>query len=743
MSSERGLYVLMMSVHGLVRSTNLELGRDADTGGQVSYVVELARALAADPAVDRVDLLTRQIFASNIDPIYAQPIEKIAPKANLVRIPCGPRRYLYKERLWPYLDAFVDGALRHIRDVGRVPDVVHGHYADAGYVGAELVGILGLPLVFTGHSLGRVKQDRLIQSGMSEEAVELRYNITRRIEAEELAINSAALVVTSTHQEAHEQYAGYDRYIPERMTVIPPGVDLSRFSPPGPEDAPAPIAAEIDRFLSEPKKPLILAMARPDERKNLEGLLKAYARNEELKKAANLAIVAGNREDMSRMDRASRAVLSRLLYLIDLHDLYGRVAYPKQHDHDDVPDLYRLAALRRGVFVNPAFTEPFGLTLIEAAASGLPVVATEDGGPKNIVGACRNGILVDPLNPEEISAALLRVVRSGDQWEIWSKSGVRGAVENFTWASHTRKYLDKVREVIADCRSRKKILIPQRSRLPMIDRLVVTNVDDVLDFDDAGRHEFLRLLDESPTGIGFCISTGRCRDDALWRLGELGVPTPDILISRAGTEIYVGPNMVLDRTWERKIDFRWHPEEVRDVLDGAPGLCLQENAEQGQFKISYDIDRHKALGVHTIVRMLRRASLSVRVLQSFGVFLDVIPIRASPGLAIRHLGIKLGVAPDKMLVVGLCGADARTLRGNTLGIVPANHTRELERLRGHPQIYFAENAGAAGLVEGIDRHAFFGKVQNPQLEAGQASGAVSEFEDPSPAEGAAADGLGI
>ena len=63
--------------------------------------------------------------------------------------------------------------------------------------------------------------------------------------------------------------------------------------------------------------------------------------------------------------------MTDLLMAIDRHDLYGSVAVPKHHRNEDVPELYRLAVRRRGVFVNPALTEPFGLTLIEAAASGL------------------------------------------------------------------------------------------------------------------------------------------------------------------------------------------------------------------------------------------------------------------------------------------------------------------------------------------------------------------------------------
>ena len=145
-----GLYIALISVHGLMRGHNLELGRDADTGGQIKYVLELARALAAHPEVEGVDILARQVIDPKVDPDYAEPRERIGENAYIVRIPCGPRRYLRKEVLWPHLDAFADHALQHVRSVGRVPDIIHSHYADAGYVGARLAGLLGVPLIHTG-----------------------------------------------------------------------------------------------------------------------------------------------------------------------------------------------------------------------------------------------------------------------------------------------------------------------------------------------------------------------------------------------------------------------------------------------------------------------------------------------------------------------------------------------------------------------------------------------------------------
>ncbi|HSG47289.1 MAG TPA: PfkB family carbohydrate kinase, partial [Longimicrobiales bacterium] len=420
-----GLYVLSLSVHGLLRGEDIELGRDPDTGGQIGYVVDQARALAAHPRVERVDLVTRLVQDRRVDDSYAVPEEQLTPGARVVRIPFGPRRYLRKERLWPYLDSLLDELLRRIRGEGRVPDVIVGHYADAGYVGAQLAKLLGVPFVFTGHSLGRVKRERLLAAGQDEESLEERFNLTRRIEAEEQALEAASLVTASTRQEVESQYLGYDHYEPERMEVIPPGVDLSRYSPPplGWEDPP--VGQALRRFLREPDRPMILALARPDPRKNFQRLIEAYGETPELQDAANLVLIAGNRDDIRELDGEARRVLTEILLLIDRYDLYGRVAYPKHHASGDVPDLYRLAARSRGVFVNPAFTEPFGLTLLEAAASGLPVVATDDGGPRDILGSCGNGDLVDPLEPGEMARILTDLLQDRERWGRYAKNGLK------------------------------------------------------------------------------------------------------------------------------------------------------------------------------------------------------------------------------------------------------------------------------------------------------------------------------
>lgn len=717
MQPHDGLRIMMISIHGLIRGRDLELGRDADTGGQTLYVVELLRALGERPDVAQVELVTRLIRDPAVDGVYGEPLEEISPKARIVRIPCGGDEYIAKEKLWDHLDEFVDNTLQHIRTAPRPPHVIHGHYADAGYAGARLSSILGTPLVFTGHSLGRVKRRRLLAGGLKRKEVEKRYRISRRIEAEEEALSAAAMVITSTRQEIDDQYAHYDYYSPDQMRVIPPGTDLQRFRPPTGDEWSSDAGHAVYRFLREPTKPMILALSRPDHRKNIITLIEAFGECPELQEAANLVLVAGTREDIAKLDRGSRNVLTDILLAIDRHDLYGKVAYPKTHVPDDVPDFYRVAALSGGVFVNPALTEPFGLTLLEAAATGLPVVATEDGGPVDILENCGHGLLVDPLDREAMSAALLRIVADEGRWREYSARGLENVRRHYAWSAHAEKYLEALADPLAEADPLPRRAV-ERSATPFRDRAIFTDIDQNLMSDEDSLREFSELIRANRKRMIFGVATGRRLESALRILSRHGIPQPDVLISSLGTEIHYAPGLERDESWHRHVDHVWHRVEVHRLLQDLPGVELQPAREQNVFKLSYYIDPEVAPRIEEIRALLHREEQTVNVFLSFGQYLDVVPARASKGFALRWFADQREVPLEHVLAAGGSGADEDMMRGNTLAVVVANrHHEELSGLRNLNQIYFAQRPGAGGILEAVAHYDFFGACRPPAKEA--------------------------
>jgi len=706
------LKITLISLHGLIRAHEPELGRDADTGGQIKYVLELAKELSFHENVDSVELLTRQIQDPKVSSDYAQLEEPISENAKIVRIPFGPKRYLKKESLWPYIEMFTDQTLSHFRRAG-IPDIIHGHYADAGLAGAQLARLLHVPYIFTGHSLGRVKRQRLSMNSKDPKSLEKKYRFPQRLEAEEIALETASMVVTSTNQEVELQYELYDHYVPERMEVIPPGVDLSNFSPRGKDWQEPEIAQDLSRFLCDPDKPMILTLARPDERKNLGMLVKVFGQSEKLQELANLVMVMGTREDIADLPKSQQAVISGVIHQIDLYDLYGKVAYPKFHAPNDIPELYRLAESKRGVFINPALTEPFGLTLLEAGATGLPIVATNDGGPRDIIANCSNGLLVDPNDEEAIEHALLRVLTEPDSWETWSKNGIDGTREHYAWANHANRYMRDVCDILKHADSPVLVDNPSKNRrLPEFDRLIITDLDNTLTGDKQSMEQLIEILKENPQ-IGFGVSTGRRLDSAMELIDSLGLPRPDVIDTDCGTKLHYGAKLTPDRSWEQSIGYGWKPDEIRTVLDKIPGLYAQQDDHQSDYKVSYEMDVKKAPNSVKLKKILREAGVRAKVVVSLGMYLDIIPVRGGCDLSMRHLLWKWGFASERVLVAGDSGNDAGMLLGRTLGVVVANHGKELNRLKGRPRVYFAQNSHAAGIIEGIEYYNFLDQIVIP------------------------------
>lgn len=725
--SQEPLYIQMFSLHGLVRAENMELGRDADTGGQVKYVVELCNELSQRDDVARVDLFTRLIRDKSVSEDYAQPIEAVNDKFRIVRIQCGGRKYLRKELLWPHLEEFVDKTIKFIKRQERLPDVFHGHYADAGYVAMQLARFLGCPFVFTGHSLGMDKRRRLQQDGMSDTEMIKRFKIDLRIRVEGEILKCADLIVASTRQEVDEQYGAYKHGRLPIFKVMPPGIDIERFYPfyhdalaEGENNeharyAQAHLLKELERFFTYPDRPLVLSICRPDKRKNISGLIKAFGEDLELQAMANLAIFAGLRKDIDQMEENERDVLTRMLLLMDKYDLYGKLAIPKRHDFEyEVPALYRITAEKRGVFINPALTEPFGLTLLEAAATGLPVVATEDGGPIDIIQNCENGLLVDPTDTKAIGSALKKIISDKKVWDDYSRNGALKVRDHYTWKQHASVYATAVNKVLADTNAKPlKTAVPKDAigrRLMGLNHFVVTDIDNTLLGEDNDRlPELLALLETHRQRIGFAVATGRTMESAIEILDAHGIMSPDVVISSVGAEIYYGPHCQYGQGWHTHISYKWHREKIVDLLKVFDFLEPQETATQREFKISYDMapDKDRLARIHD--RLLRHGC-RYQLIYSHDKHLDILPYRASKGKAIRYLGYKWELPLGNFLVCGDSGNDEEMLRGQSMAVVVGNYSPELAHLKHKRRIYFAKAPCASGIIEGLAHYKFLEKT---------------------------------
>jgi sucrose-phosphate synthase len=669
----RSLYILSIALGGCLKGPPVEFGLTEDTGGHITYVLGAAMALAKRNDVDRVEIVTRLIEDERLGSAYAAPFERVDAKLAIRRVATDNRAYLSKRDAIRDRAAFTSALIALLDDMPRRPDIVHAHFADAAEVAAAVRDRFGIPFVYTAHSLGIDKA----ASGVADA------DIGERLAEEDRAIAAADLIIASSRDEAERQLMLYPSSCPTRIHCLPPGAGMNEADTCA--DL-APARALIAPFLRDPEKPIVLAIARPVAKKNLAGLIDLFGSDADLRAQANLVILAGLRDGPESGEAEQRQVIQSLLSRIDTHDLYGRVALPKRHCATDVASMYQLAKATGGVFVNPALTEPYGLTLTEAAVHGLPVVATCHGGPPDIVATLRHGRIADPFDPAGFAGAIRGLLENRVEW---ARASVEGSIRSkqLDWSS----YADRFLRIVATLRPVHAIVREPR-------RLLLCDIDNTLTGCTVGAENMVQFL-SSQSDLAFGVATGRSLQEAERLLREWRQPDPRVLITSVGSEIYwrSGARLVPDRDFAAWIDAGWAPDDFDALVAAVPNVERQPPVEQRRHKRSYFVSDDAAIA------RIRRicAGLPVRVIHSHGRLLDILPERAGKGAAMRWVADRLGIAEQHVYAAGDSGNDLDMLAAVRNGIVVANHSAELNSLLGRPSIYLARRPHAAGVVEGM------------------------------------------
>ncbi|MBA2512482.1 MAG: glycosyltransferase [Rubrobacteraceae bacterium] len=433
-----------------------------DFGGQLVYVKELA--LAMGNLGHKVDIVTRQI----IDPAWPEfeaPTDAYpeAPNVRVLRIPCGPERFLPKEDLWLYLGTeFVPNLISFYEREGSLPDAVTSHYGDGGLCAALFEERTGIPFSFTAHSLGAQKMDKMGVRRRDVAETDEKYHFSKRIVAERLAMNRSRVNVTSTGQErfvqyTHNAYRGaVDPTDGARFTAVPPGVAMHIFDKNSRTDDEGAVREHVraclERDLAPDRLslPCVVASSRLDPKKNHISLVEAFASSPTLRESANLVILTGNMEnpleDYRDADDGERTVLDGIMGTIDRAEMRGMVSMFAIRGQRRLAAAYRFLSERRSVFALTANYEPFGLAPLEALAAGLPAVVTKNGGPSESLreGDEEYGVLVDPGDPEEVAAGLYSLAGNADRWRRFAEAGYGRVLAKYTWERTAEGYLDAI-----------------------------------------------------------------------------------------------------------------------------------------------------------------------------------------------------------------------------------------------------------------------------------------------------------
>jgi sucrose-phosphate synthase len=469
------VHIGFLNPQGNFDSGDSHITEHPDFGGQLIYVKQVAIAMAEKG--HKIDILTRQI----IDPEWPEFAKRFdsypgVDNVRIIRLPAGPKEFLPKELLWPHLVAdWVPNILKFYREEGGLPNAMTSHYADGGLSGILIEDETGVPCTFTAHSLGAQKMDKLEVTPENLLQMDEQFHFRYRILAERLSMNRSAVNITSTQQERFEQYShpAYRDAInvddDNCFAVIPPGVDFSVFGAnmrSQNEEATYQLIEErLARDIAQPRRdlPAIVASSRLAPKKNILGLVQAFAMSQTLQERANLVILTGGLDDPlheeADNDLAEHAVLSPIREVVGENDLWGKISAFGLSDtgQDALAATYRFMRQRGSVFALTALYEPFGLAPLEAAAAGLPVVATKNGGPSESLGGGDQeyGVLVDPEDPADIARGLERLICDREQWEYFAQAGQQRVRKSYTWEATAENYLTVIEQIVSSPKERR------------------------------------------------------------------------------------------------------------------------------------------------------------------------------------------------------------------------------------------------------------------------------------------------
>jgi D-inositol-3-phosphate glycosyltransferase len=362
-----------------------------DSGGMNVYVREVASALAQAG----VDCTT---YTRADRPGLPRELV-VEPGHSVVHIPAGPFD-LPKEALADQVDGFADGVAEHIAATGGV-DVIHGNYWLSGVAGHRLKHRLEVPLVSTFHTLARVKA----------EGGDLEPEWRDRAEAEVIGCSDAICVSCPEEERQFRRLYGDPHGVIE---VVPPAVEHAFFAPGDCRGARRAIGLPADR-------PIVLFVGRIQPLKGPDVAVRALAAMH--RHDATLVIVGGASGGDGITELAAIRALAGELGVAD------RVVFVEPQPHHLLSSYYRAA----NVVIVPSRSESFGLVALEAAACGIPVVASAVGGLLNVVHDWVTGVLVEGRHPERFARALTQLI---DNPAVAAAMGEAAAVRarRFTWS---------------------------------------------------------------------------------------------------------------------------------------------------------------------------------------------------------------------------------------------------------------------------------------------------------------------
>ena len=412
------LRIAMLSYHTCPLAT---LG-GKDTGGMNVYVRDLTRELGREGI--HVDVFTR-----SQDEHVPHVLHDLGYGNRVVHVPAGPEVPLPKRELETYVPEFVDGIRRFTREKNLKYDLIHSHYWLSGLAAETLSREWGVPFIQMFHTLGQMK-NRVAQSPAEIEG-------DYRLEGEQQVIREADRIVAATLAE-HSQLEFLYKADPRKISVIPPGVDTSRFYPISQDEAKAVVGIPADDRM-------LLYVGRIEPLKGVETLIQSIALMRQagvLHRYPHYLVIIGGEPEVDQADMTvEMARLQGLCRDLGIGDV---VIFLGKRSQDSLPYYYSAAE----VVIVPSHYESFGMVALEAMACGTPVVASQVGGLAFLVLNGETGFQVPDGDPDALCDALTRLILSPALRERMGEAAAVYARE-YGWEKVAPRIVSLYRQTIA------------------------------------------------------------------------------------------------------------------------------------------------------------------------------------------------------------------------------------------------------------------------------------------------------
>lgn len=337
-------------------------------------------------------------FLKSVDvKIYPDQIHDVPQRKKIMGMKLPKLAYKdgFKVSVFPYNN--VKKILREFE-----PNVVHIQVSDPiGLSVAACARKMGIPVVTTEHNQPEVITDPIKMPGLIKKPANALLSAYFRNRQ-----SKSDFVTMPTEQSIRNLLAKHPLEVP--VAAVSNGVDLSNFKP-------GKVRDEIYAKYKIPKGvPVVLYVGRVDPEKKVGVVIEAFGKALRSVPEA-IMLVTGDGVDKARLEKevAKMELSGKVMFL-------GRVLPP------DLYEIYKVGS----VFATASEIETQGIVLIEAAATGLPLVAVDKGAVAEVCINGENGYLCEPGSVDEIAEAMRKILSDDKLREKFSQKSLEIAAEH-------------------------------------------------------------------------------------------------------------------------------------------------------------------------------------------------------------------------------------------------------------------------------------------------------------------------